>query len=115
MFASRNGPIVPFIAETFGLNALVVDSSALLEQVTTDVLIAAFRSAGKPSLSNTAQQLWNGPTAFFERSAFANGTIEVMKVVSKLTHKEKLVKVKHALIGSKSRLIGPNYPEVTTP
>ena len=47
MLASRGGPIVPLIAETGGLNAMIVDSSALLEQVTVDVLISAFRSAGQ--------------------------------------------------------------------
>ncbi|MGL9725676.1 MAG: bifunctional proline dehydrogenase/L-glutamate gamma-semialdehyde dehydrogenase PutA [Wolbachia sp.] len=47
MLASRDGPIVPLIAETGGLNAMIVDSSAFLEQVTTDVLISAFRSAGQ--------------------------------------------------------------------
>ncbi len=47
MLASRDGPIVPLIAETGGLNAMIVDSSALLEQVTVDVLISAFRSTGQ--------------------------------------------------------------------
>ncbi|MDR2978646.1 MAG: bifunctional proline dehydrogenase/L-glutamate gamma-semialdehyde dehydrogenase PutA [Rickettsiales bacterium] len=47
MLANRNGPIVPLVAETGGLNAMIVDSSALLEQVTVDVLISAFRSAGQ--------------------------------------------------------------------
>ncbi|MDM8335680.1 bifunctional proline dehydrogenase/L-glutamate gamma-semialdehyde dehydrogenase PutA [Wolbachia pipientis] len=47
MLASRDGPIVPLIAETGGLNAMVIDSSALLEQVTTDVLLSAFRSSGQ--------------------------------------------------------------------
>ncbi|MCA4774287.1 bifunctional proline dehydrogenase/L-glutamate gamma-semialdehyde dehydrogenase PutA [Wolbachia endosymbiont of Mansonella perstans] len=47
MLASRDGPIVPLIAETGGLNAMIVDSSALLEQVTVDVLVSAFRSAGQ--------------------------------------------------------------------
>jgi RHH-type proline utilization regulon transcriptional repressor/proline dehydrogenase/delta 1-pyrroline-5-carboxylate dehydrogenase len=45
--AARDGPIVPFIAETGGLNAMVVDSSALPEQVVTDVLASAFNSAGQ--------------------------------------------------------------------
>lgn len=45
--ASRPGPIVPLIAETGGLNAMIVDSSALLEQVTQDVIISAFGSAGQ--------------------------------------------------------------------
>jgi RHH-type proline utilization regulon transcriptional repressor/proline dehydrogenase/delta 1-pyrroline-5-carboxylate dehydrogenase len=47
MLANRDGPIVPLIAETCGLNAMIVDSSALLEQVTTDVLLSAFRSTGQ--------------------------------------------------------------------
>jgi RHH-type proline utilization regulon transcriptional repressor/proline dehydrogenase/delta 1-pyrroline-5-carboxylate dehydrogenase len=43
----RPGPIVPFIAETGGQNAMIVDSSALAEQVVTDVLTSAFDSAGQ--------------------------------------------------------------------
>jgi RHH-type transcriptional regulator, proline utilization regulon repressor / proline dehydrogenase / delta 1-pyrroline-5-carboxylate dehydrogenase len=45
--AARSGPIIPFIAETGGINAMIVDSSALPEQVVTDVLISAFGSAGQ--------------------------------------------------------------------
>ena len=45
--AERPGPIVPFIAETGGQNAMIVDSSALPEQVTRDVISSAFQSAGQ--------------------------------------------------------------------
>ncbi|MDH3232582.1 MAG: bifunctional proline dehydrogenase/L-glutamate gamma-semialdehyde dehydrogenase PutA [Alphaproteobacteria bacterium] len=45
--AERDGPIVPLIAETGGQNALIVDSSALAEQVVEDVLASAFNSAGQ--------------------------------------------------------------------
>ena len=45
--ARRAGPIVPFIAETGGQNAMIVDSSALAEQVVSDVLTSAFDSAGQ--------------------------------------------------------------------
>jgi RHH-type proline utilization regulon transcriptional repressor/proline dehydrogenase/delta 1-pyrroline-5-carboxylate dehydrogenase len=45
--AAKEGPIVPLIAETGGQNALIVDSSALPEQVIDDVLTSAFRSAGQ--------------------------------------------------------------------
>ncbi len=45
--ATRDGPIVPFIAETGGQNAMIVDSSALPEQVVTDVIQSAFNSAGQ--------------------------------------------------------------------
>ena len=44
---ARAGPIVPFIAETGGQNAMIVDSSALPEQVVADVLTSAFDSAGQ--------------------------------------------------------------------
>jgi RHH-type proline utilization regulon transcriptional repressor/proline dehydrogenase/delta 1-pyrroline-5-carboxylate dehydrogenase len=45
--AARGGPIVPLIAETGGLNAMIVDSTALPEQVVDDVLSSAFMSAGQ--------------------------------------------------------------------
>ena len=45
--AARDGPIVPLIAETGGLNAMIVDSSALPEQVVKDTLRSAFNSAGQ--------------------------------------------------------------------
>jgi RHH-type proline utilization regulon transcriptional repressor/proline dehydrogenase/delta 1-pyrroline-5-carboxylate dehydrogenase len=45
--ARREGPIVPLIAETGGVNAMIVDASALPEQVVDDVLISAFQSAGQ--------------------------------------------------------------------
>lgn len=45
--AARSGPIVPFIAETGGLNAMFVDTTALREQVLDDVLVSGFGSAGQ--------------------------------------------------------------------
>jgi RHH-type proline utilization regulon transcriptional repressor/proline dehydrogenase/delta 1-pyrroline-5-carboxylate dehydrogenase len=45
--AARSGPIVPLIAETGGQNVMIVDSSALPEQVVRDVLISSFQSAGQ--------------------------------------------------------------------
>ncbi|HEX4858526.1 MAG TPA: L-glutamate gamma-semialdehyde dehydrogenase, partial [Usitatibacteraceae bacterium] len=45
--AERPGPIIPFIAETGGLNAMIADSSALPEQVVNDVIASAFNSAGQ--------------------------------------------------------------------
>jgi len=45
--AARNGPIAALIAETGGVNAMIVDSSALAEQVVADVITSAFNSAGQ--------------------------------------------------------------------
>ncbi len=44
---NRPGPLVPFIAETGGQNVMIVDSSALPEQVVADVLLSSFNSAGQ--------------------------------------------------------------------
>jgi len=45
--AARKGPIIPFIAETGGLNGMFVDTTALREQVIDDVIVSAFGSAGQ--------------------------------------------------------------------
>jgi RHH-type proline utilization regulon transcriptional repressor/proline dehydrogenase/delta 1-pyrroline-5-carboxylate dehydrogenase len=45
--AAKDGPIVPLIAETGGINAMLVDSTALPEQVADAVAQSAFRSAGQ--------------------------------------------------------------------
>ncbi len=45
--AAKDGPIVPLVAETGGINAMIVDATALPEQVTDDVVLSAFRSAGQ--------------------------------------------------------------------
>ena len=45
--AARPGPIATLVAETGGINAMIVDSTALPEQVARDVLASAFDSAGQ--------------------------------------------------------------------
>jgi RHH-type proline utilization regulon transcriptional repressor/proline dehydrogenase/delta 1-pyrroline-5-carboxylate dehydrogenase len=45
--AARSGPIAALIAETGGVNAMLVDASALPEQVVDDVVVSAFQSAGQ--------------------------------------------------------------------
>ena len=45
--ADDDRPIIPLIAETGGINAMIVDSTALPEQVVVDVITSAFRSAGQ--------------------------------------------------------------------
>ena len=45
--AARPGAIIPFIAETGGLNGMFVDTTALREQVIDDVILSAFGSAGQ--------------------------------------------------------------------
>ena len=45
--AARDGAILPLIAETGGINAMIVDSTSLPEQVVDDVVSSAFISAGQ--------------------------------------------------------------------
>lgn len=45
--SKQNAPLIPLIAETGGMNAMIVDATALPEQVTDDVIDSAFHSAGQ--------------------------------------------------------------------
>lgn len=47
LLSRENAPIVPLIAETGGMNAMIVDSSALPEQVIHDIITSSFQSAGQ--------------------------------------------------------------------
>jgi RHH-type proline utilization regulon transcriptional repressor/proline dehydrogenase/delta 1-pyrroline-5-carboxylate dehydrogenase len=47
LVADDERPLIPLIAETGGINAMIVDSTALPEQVVIDVVTSAFRSAGQ--------------------------------------------------------------------
>jgi RHH-type proline utilization regulon transcriptional repressor/proline dehydrogenase/delta 1-pyrroline-5-carboxylate dehydrogenase len=67
--ADRRGAIVPFIAETGGLNAMIADSSALPEQVIRDVVRSAFDSAG---------QRCSAARIFFVQEDVAKGMIDML-------------------------------------
>jgi RHH-type proline utilization regulon transcriptional repressor/proline dehydrogenase/delta 1-pyrroline-5-carboxylate dehydrogenase len=47
VLSERDGPIIPFIAETGGINAMIADSTCLPEQLVKDVVSGAFDSAGQ--------------------------------------------------------------------
>src|SRR3546814_7641675 len=47
LVADDDRPIVPLIAETGGINAMIVDSTALPDQVVRDIIISGFQSAGQ--------------------------------------------------------------------
>ena len=47
LLADDERPLIPLIAETGGINAMIVDSTALPEQVVSDVITSSFRSAGQ--------------------------------------------------------------------
>lgn len=68
--AAKDGPIVPLIAETGGINAMLVDSTALPEQVTDAVVQSAFRSAG---------QRCSALRLLLVHEAIADGVIEMIR------------------------------------
>ncbi|MFT7687101.1 MAG: RHH-type proline utilization regulon transcriptional repressor/proline dehydrogenase [Candidatus Azotimanducaceae bacterium] len=47
LIANRSDTNIPFVAETGGQNVMIVDSTALPEQVVDDVIVSAFQSAGQ--------------------------------------------------------------------
>lgn len=68
--AERDGAIVPLIAETGGQNAMIVDSTALPEQVADDVILSAFGSAG---------QRCSALRVLFVQDSVADKVIEMLK------------------------------------
>jgi RHH-type proline utilization regulon transcriptional repressor/proline dehydrogenase/delta 1-pyrroline-5-carboxylate dehydrogenase len=73
--ARRQGPIVPFIAETGGINALIADSTALPEQLIDDVVVSAFGSAG---------QRCSALRVLFVQDDIADNVIEMLQGALKL-------------------------------
>lgn len=67
--ARRDGALVPLIAETGGQNAMIVDSTALPEQVVRDVVNSAFRSAG---------QRCSALRTLFVQDVVADGVLEML-------------------------------------
>ncbi len=76
--AAREGPIATFIAETGGQNAMIVDSSALPEQVTRDVVNSAFQSAGQRC--SALRMLYLQDDIFDETLAMIRGAFEALDI-----------------------------------
>ena len=76
--AARDGPIATFIAETGGQNAMIVDSSALPEQVTRDVVASAFQSAGQRC--SALRMLYLQDDIFDETLAMIRGAFEALDI-----------------------------------
>ncbi|MXO91694.1 bifunctional proline dehydrogenase/L-glutamate gamma-semialdehyde dehydrogenase PutA [Pontixanthobacter aquaemixtae] len=76
--AAREGPIATFIAETGGQNAMIVDSSALPEQVTRDVVASAFQSAGQRC--SALRMLYLQDDIYDETLAMIQGAFEALEI-----------------------------------
>ena len=76
--ADRRGAIVPFVAETGGLNAMIADSSALPEQVVRDAVRSAYDSAGQRC--SAARVLFLQDDAVPRVKAMLTGAIEALDI-----------------------------------
>ncbi len=74
--AARDGPIATFIAETGGQNAMIVDSTALPEQVTRDVVASAFQSAGQRC--SALRVLYIQDDVYYEMLRMIRGAFEAL-------------------------------------
>jgi RHH-type proline utilization regulon transcriptional repressor/proline dehydrogenase/delta 1-pyrroline-5-carboxylate dehydrogenase len=133
--AAKEGPIVPLIAETGGINAMLVDSSALPEQVADAVLQSAFRSAGQRCsalrllcvhesiadrvielIAGAVRELRTGDPADFatdvgpviDAEAHANIIVDI----ARLEREARMVLVQAAPSGEIAHLIAPHIFEV---
>ncbi|MEG9883844.1 MAG: bifunctional proline dehydrogenase/L-glutamate gamma-semialdehyde dehydrogenase PutA [Hyphomicrobiales bacterium] len=68
--SSRDGAIIPLIAETGGINAMIVDSTALPEQALRDLVDSVFDSAG---------QRCSAARVLFVQDDIANRVIDMLK------------------------------------
>lgn len=78
--ANKNGPIVPLIAETGGQNAMIVGSSALLEQVVGDVITSSFGSAGQRC--SALRVVYVQKDVYLRFIALLKGAMAMLKVAS---------------------------------
>ncbi len=76
--AERRATIVPLIAETGGINAMIADSSALAEQVVRDAVHSAFDSAGQRC--SAARVLFLQGEIAASTMAMLKGAIEALDV-----------------------------------
>ena len=137
--AAKDGPIVPLIAETGGINAMLVDSTALPEQVVDAVVQSAFRSAGQrcsalrllcvhetiadaviAMIQGAAQELVTGDPAalatdvgpVIDREAFDGITAHIARLNSEEKPLLTPVKTAQAASNSIANLITPHAFEV---
>lgn len=76
--AREDAPLATFIAETGGQNAMIVDSSALPEQVTRDVVASAFQSAGQRC--SALRMLYIQDDVFDEMLTMIRGAFEALEI-----------------------------------
>ncbi|MFM2119878.1 MAG: hypothetical protein RL722_1346 [Pseudomonadota bacterium] len=114
--AESDGPIVPLIAETGGLNAMVVDSSALPEQVVDAVVQSAFRSAGQrcsalrvlcvhEAVAEPMIEMLQGAMASLQLGAAADWATDVPPVIDARAHARLQAQVQALLARGGARVI----------
>ncbi len=76
--ADAGDPMAPLVAETGGLNAMIVDSTALPEQVVRDIIVSAFQSAGQRCSALRMLYLQDDVSEFFLKMLF--GAMDEIKI-----------------------------------
>lgn len=103
--AARRCALAPLIAETGGINAMIVDSSALPEQVVRDVIISAFQSAGQrcsalrllfvqEDVADRTLEMLRGAMAELKVGHSAHLNSDIGPLIDASSHKELLAYVK---------------------
>ena len=128
--ADKDGPIVPLIAETGGINAMLVDSTALPEQVCDAVMQSVFRSAGQrcsslrvlcvhEAIANEVLAMIDGALAELKLGDPCDWTTDVGPVIDTCAH-QRLLEQLHALgavppaaTSAMSNLLEPRIIEVS--
>ena len=137
--AARKAPIVPFIAETGGLNGMFVDTTALREQVIDDVILSAFGSAGQRCSAlrvlyvpkDSAEGLIEGLTGAMDALVMGDPSdastdvgpvideaarTELEEHVERLSNEAKVLKqLDPGALKAKGSYFGPTLAEIPTP
>lgn len=130
ILAERDGPIIPFIAETGGINVMIADSSCLPEQLVTDTVTSAFDSAGQRCSatrflfvqrdnSEEIMEMLKGSIELIQMGFSYDIDTEVSRVIDGDAYKSiqeriAVLEENETLIATKSRN-GKDLPQLTIP
>ena len=128
--AARDGAIIPFIAETGGINCMIADSTCLPEQLVQDAITGAFDSAGQrcsatrflfiqKDNSHTILKMLKNSIKILQMGFADNLNTDVTRVIDadafrKIQHRISILEENEILIATRSRN-GVELPALTIP
>ena len=130
VLADRDGPIIPFIAETGGINCMIADSTCLPEQLVKDAIHGAFDSAGQrcsatrflfiqKDNSNSILKMLSASIKIVQMGFADDLNTDVTRVIDadafrKIQHRISILEENETLIATRSRN-GAELPALTIP